>query len=367
MGFINFSKKNKSDVRSLSENEIQKKLYGEFEPDLKSYPETKKEKHRVRPIPPAKTEMDDSAERGRRDLFEGSNGSFDASVNAKPELQRPNISEEHKKEQARIQKLEKLAAREEKPRPKEATTSSRAFGFGRFDVVAGSALRAARQVGQVFTFALTWALGWGVKILFGVGMFLVRILRAAFDTFDLKKPGVRRAVYWTLGFLFLASVFFAVHLLNVRREVAMKTSKPRQPAAVARRIPPAPIAETFPLTQVEADEIATEISGGATVRLTEPSAVVPDSSSHTSAKGPYVIQIATFVGPQDAEKLVESLKTGGWEDAFARSLTRPSGRVYYYVFVGGFDSFTRAQQGLEKFRKTDSFKSFPDAFVRKLD
>jgi len=92
---------------------------------------------------------------------------------------------------------------------------------------------------------------------------------------------------------------------------------------------------------------------------------VGGDTAQTKAKR-YVIQVATYSNSADADRIVESLKGEG-AAAFSKSLTRPSGKVYYSVFIGRYSNFEQAQQNLESFRKKDASKSFQDAFIRTLD
>jgi septal ring-binding cell division protein DamX len=50
--------------------------------------------------------------------------------------------------------------------------------------------------------------------------------------------------------------------------------------------------------------------------------------------------------------------------AYTKENTRPSGRVYYVVYIGGFRTEAMAQAELLKFRAKEIARPFQDAFVR---
>ena len=51
---------------------------------------------------------------------------------------------------------------------------------------------------------------------------------------------------------------------------------------------------------------------------------------------------------------------------FVKSLSRPSGKVYYSLFLGRFKSYSEAQRQFESFKKLEASRPFKDAFIRTL-
>jgi cell division septation protein DedD len=78
-----------------------------------------------------------------------------------------------------------------------------------------------------------------------------------------------------------------------------------------------------------------------------------------------VIQVVTYPSREDAEQIVLALKKEGLS-AFVKENTRPSGRVYYVVYMGGFRTEAAAQAQLVKFRAKEVARPFQDAFVRSI-
>lgn len=211
--------------------------------------------------------------------------------------------------------------------------------------------------------------------------FIAQLLVAAigmitqiFLKIDFKNPRVRRVFSWTFGIGLLAFVLVGIHMLNVKREFAMKhpnrtvsvKPKPRAKAQIPNQVTSQTlISESAAET---ASERALTAAESAITAATAPSAVTaPAATSETpvvSQKG-QVIQIATFAAQTDAEKLVERLKADGWK-CFVKPLVRPGGKTYYCVFLGAYKTSQEAETKLAAFKKKEIAKPFQDAFIRSL-
>lgn len=77
----------------------------------------------------------------------------------------------------------------------------------------------------------------------------------------------------------------------------------------------------------------------------------------------YSIQICVYEDTDRAEHLVSKLKGLGF-DAFYKKVVSRSGRVFYTVFTGRFAERAQATEAFESFKKSDIFKSFPDSFIK---
>ena len=213
---------------------------------------------------------------------------------------------------------------------------------------------------------------------------------------DFRKPRVLRAAYWLTALGLLAAVFIGIHILNLRREVAMnqaprlaKDSNPARKPKVYQSLFPSltvlPMADPQSAKQesggqanepVGSKENERKIDNEAQKGSTESAASGPQSNissvpltrekvdEEASQKG-IVIQVATFAMEQDAQKLASRLKQEQLR-SFVRSLSRQGGRAYYCVFIGNFKTHREAEAMLGEFRKREIAKSFKDAFIRSL-
>lgn len=202
---------------------------------------------------------------------------------------------------------------------------------------------------------------------------LVGALIGVFLFIDFRKAKVRGLLAVSAGILLLGALFYGIHSLNIKRETAMKAPRKKVVAPVApvqtvssqeEDVESSEVSST--LSQVD-EESSTrdEYSTAERQSIVEPVAKKPIAASKSS-KGSQVIQVATFATEEDAQKLVEKIEVGGLS-AFVKGLTRSTGKVYYCVFIGRFQTSSEAEKALEKFRRKDISKSFQDAFVRSLD
>ncbi len=184
---------------------------------------------------------------------------------------------------------------------------------------------------------------------------------------DPKQVALRRFFYWAVAVLIVFLLFWGVNALNSQREEALRTRYkiPKEAASV-------PVASPSQQNSVETvtaqlnPPLAVERSVVITPAPTKPKSVRTTTGSGATASpssGAYVIQVVTYPEKQDAEQIVLALKKEGL-NAFVKENTRPSGRLYYVVFIGGFRTEAMAQAQLLKFRAKEIARPFQDAFVR---
>lgn len=197
------------------------------------------------------------------------------------------------------------------------------------------------------------------RILFGISKALVQW----FLGLDFQNPGVRRGAIIIASSLLFISLFFGIHLLNVSREQAMKKT-PRSSAN-----PPAP-STSLSAPESSQKSAPVEIAKKETSASASPLAPVENVSSpaapvSVSTDKPYVVQVATYAGKKDAEVLVERFRKEQIP-CFVKPLSRAGAKTYYCVFFGGFSDYREAEKTLTEFRKKPIAKPFQDAFVRTL-
>ncbi len=250
------------------------------------------------------------------------------------------------------------------------------------------AFQPARSSGKffssVFSFLASKLLPGIVKILKSVIVFAVQLVVAAlgavtqiFLKIDFKNPRVRRTFYWTFGVGILFFLFAGIHVLNMKREFAMRHPNRAVPIKPKIQKPaqqiPAQVASQTLLSESSSAESAHEdvkplapatASGSPAKTVTAVESASSGAEDVSAIKG-QVIQIATFATLSDAEKLCDRLKTDGWK-CFAKPLVRPGGRTYYCVFLGPFKTYQDAEAKLNAFKKKEIAKPFQDAFIRSL-
>lgn len=171
-----------------------------------------------------------------------------------------------------------------------------------------------------------------------------------------KHMVFRKVFLWGGVVLVVFLLFWGVNALNSQREVAMHTRYvPRVDPVVPAKLA-APVAESLsvstPVPVKKKVAFAPRTSGTADVTVTP--AVVKSS---------YYIQVVTYPTRADAEQIVESFKKSGIRSSVKEN-SRPSGRLFYVVVLGGFRTEAEAQAQLLKFRSTEVARPFQDAFVK---
>ncbi len=199
------------------------------------------------------------------------------------------------------------------------------------------------------------------------------------ESLNPSSERARALISWSFGIAALLALLFSVHVLNVRREQAMKEARVHRPAAMAKKIKiqkkvvlqavtEEPSVKTAPAA---VDQVLPESESIAQQQVqTEPAAetVSPKEQKpalRSEGKGKFVIQVATYVIEDDANQLRVDVRKIHIS-AFVKGLTRSSGKTYYSVFLGRFETFKSAQETLSNFKKSDVARSFNDAFIRTL-
>lgn len=370
-------------MRTLTEDEIRRRLYGAYQveqPDseIKSVKPTVQDlasprtlATKEKEIPPAKI---------RDDLFEAER----TSAQNTPQEKRPFSIPEEISEQERMVRLAEIAEKEKRRPPPYLT---------RRDPWQKPPVEKKQQEQSkiLLTVALSALSGLGValKLLMSVVVFVLSYLVKLIGKVDLRRPEAKRALYWVAGAVVLAALFLSVHSLNVRREAAMNTpvleaerssalSAGRENRVISRSTPPASAERKSSTSTNRAKSEAIEpVSSPKERREDKKEERRAERNKNEEApkkslppppvsEGRYVIQIATYASSDDANRIVEQLTKEG-ASVFVRALSRPSGKVYYALFLGRFESFQDAQLKLEKFRKKDTAAPFEDAFIRTLE
>lgn len=198
-----------------------------------------------------------------------------------------------------------------------------------------------------------------------------------FLSVDFRKPEVKKAVSWIGGLCILFAIFLGIHFLNVQREAAMKVphkhvAVKKEPAKKEASAAPATEDTDNSLSKPQSD--ATQVQEPSQSKDSKPASARASKSANpvkervsgkAEGKGTFVIQVATFAIEGDASRLVDQLKEEKL-NAFSKPLSRSGGRTYYCVFIGRFLSYGAAQGKLSEFRKKAISKSFQDSFIRPL-
>lgn len=204
-------------------------------------------------------------------------------------------------------------------------------------------------------------------------MAVFKLIEAIFRFFiaiDFRKPQVKRIASALGAVGFIGLLLLGTYFLNVQREAAMKSPHRKSFAPyVQKEIPAADSASSVakPVENTDstgaADHSAPVPPPQEGTQPAEPSVKTPKAK--TAEQGVYSIQIATFAGPEDAGRLVAKLREQD-ADAFVKQLERPGGKTYYCVFVGHYKDPSEAEENLGRFKKKALAKPFQDAFVRAL-
>ncbi|MFH0984551.1 MAG: SPOR domain-containing protein [Candidatus Omnitrophota bacterium] len=167
---------------------------------------------------------------------------------------------------------------------------------------------------------------------------------------------LRRFFYWGAALLVVFFLFWGVNALNSQREDAMRvrykipggTASEKTPVAVASVKPP--VAQSAAVAPVSTQTSTSRATSGRIV-------------SATPANSTYVVQVVTYAAKQDAEQVLKTFRRAGLR-AFVKEDTRPSGRLFYQVLLGGFKTEAEAKAYLVKFQSKDASRPFQNAYVR---
>ncbi len=349
------NKKQKDHFRTLSEKEIQQKLYGEFA-SLDDRPAGEGANEVFMAPKPASAQLPLQEKNLSQELFQPVKGGV------KSEEVETDRTRDKLKEQERLARLSEWA-------DEEADAIKKASRLGWYQEA-----RQKRTDPKAVRPAVSF---FSAKSLAALSQTLQKACEEAARLFPknaLMRFWNRRVIYSLSGFLFLTLMFLGIHFLNERREIAMKTPRPVQLSNSAKAVglphTKKPIKKHSALAEKESPLTPVE-------KVLEPSSVVVSSTLNSVTTPvaetiqqdaklfPYVIQIATFATEADAQRLVERLEQEKLR-GFMKDLQRATGKVYYSVFIGRYQNYQEAQSSLEEFRKKDISKSFEDAFLRTL-
>ncbi len=342
MGLLSHRKKTEQ-LRTLTEKEIQEKLYGQFRLQTKD--------PSILSSVPSKNSAQMTAIEDREDspvdLF------FPPGLPSKLGVPKKSSKEELEEPAKEIKKtfLEP---------PFDTALPSKQRTFVKPPGPLASSPRRPNRA-QVFLKFLQNATAVSVKEAGSFLIWFIKLAVAGFQSFiAFLSKGQNR--YWFGGFIFITVLLGSIHYLNVQREIAMKTTRPRQaiPSLQARTVSAEPfhstqtsISSTSPLSTVETGESRSGVVSSA-------------PSLGGESEGMFVIQIVTYANPADATNLAVRLKHEGFP-ALVKQFTRSTGKVYHTVFVGRFKSYRDAQEILVRFQKKEMAKPFQDAFIRTLN
>ena len=329
MGIFGSRKKGNEQLRTLSEKEIQDRLYGSFR---MIHHTSRHEIERLEQHQEAKTSPAVALD-----------VPFTPKVSPQVETTRriPSIID-RRKEAERLAYVSEWA-------DEEADTTAKAAKFGWLkqgkNVPSASTSRSMQPQKAAFVPLFKTFLAEIVQ--------LFRVLTA-------PSRQVRRKASWmTLGFVVL-SVFLGIHFLNLNREKAMKNSR--------RADISTPVAATEKMLGTATSMGDTSKNSASPLSPVFVDKKLPPSSQTTEIKKPegrFVIQVCTYANEDDAKQLMARIQREEYP-AFVKIMRHSSGKVYHLVFVGRFKDAGEAKRTLANFQKRDIGRPFNDAFVRTL-
>ena len=334
MGFFNKKKNTDTPASVLSESEIQKKLYGEFNLEEAHHATREREHFKESSAQERAREAAHQREASRDFFAVPKESSHDAG----------------------------LPPHEDFPQQKPANHAPRYVPLQDFERKPVSSNISSPGVDPYSRFRSNRSQGSRRAMLWDLIRGFLRKSEEFFRVFsDPQQRALRSFFYWGGGILVVVLLFLGVNALNLRREEAMRTRyKLRGEAApmeVPTRVPEKGTAFSTPVVEHEV-RIAP-----APVRLKKLSTAEGSATSTAQAGGAFVIQVVTYPTRQGADQVVETLRRGG-SRAFVKEDIRPTGRVFYLVLLGGFRTEAEAQAQLLKFRATEVARPFQDAFIK---
>lgn len=334
MSLFDPKKKKGDNLKTLSETEIQSRLYGSFR---KPHLEEKSSSGKSNPTAVKDVIVEEEKKPQKSDLFTAptsttrliSNPQPDAPKKADNSIKSPNewIEKEH---QSFNRHAGKSAAPEVNSAPK---------------FKASSQSEKIKKLSPILEYAL-YATGIVLKAILGIFQL--------FRSRGFSKSS--KTNYWIGGILVLGILLLGIHALNNQREKAMKGSyKNSKKVSI-------PLAAEFPSTSLE---VPANSAAKPVVKEKPTISAQAQVPAVTQEVKPYVIQVATYASLADAENKLATIKASAFP-AFIQSLKRQSGRTYHCIFVGRFKTYDEAEKALDRFKKQTFSGSFPDAFVRSL-
>jgi len=121
---------------------------------------------------------------------------------------------------------------------------------------------------------------------------------------DFSEPAAQRRMAWAGGLALLTLIFIGIHALNNQREAAMKSPRARERAATGVPAPSVQEAnpKSIPAASQPAAAAIPALPGAGETGTHSPlAAPMPDSAEEK----PYTIQVATYAAEADAERLAQ--------------------------------------------------------------
>ena len=336
MGLLNKRKSGEGPASVLSEAEIQKKLYGEFRVETSSVASPTRDHFKT---------SRDQDELGRESLEEKQTPqdlfSLSPESVASPVVPERPVHPEVKQSEGAVRYVplhdfeKKSSVSAQTPHTKETSSSTRLPRLAESKI---------RRMSSFFSASVH-----------GIHGFIK-------DALDPKRVLARRYLFWGGAILAVLVLFWGVNALNSQREQAMRTRY-----KIPHENVTTPVQAAVPMqavtTRVEPAKERPVVITPAPIRSKRNKFAERAESANLSGSGSYVIQVVTYPDRQIADQLVTNLGRAQFH-AFVEENRRPSGRIFYVVFIGGFRTEATAQAQLAKFRVNDVARPFRDAFVK---
>lgn len=342
-------KKDSGQLRTLSEKEIQDKLYGSFRVNQELTHELPSESKHGSSTP---TMIQDSAPESQ-DLFQQPPAQKIEPLRLGEDRIRASLDKKKEGMRLAAAKFKEWADEEI-----ETATSAVQLGWKEEKKKARHATNPPRHYPKPEVGEIIRTLAGRVTEFFS---FLINKMGGAIRALVSQLTSVKQRGYWASGFaIFL--LLISVHFLNVRHEAAMKLPRLSRPA---RSLPKntEPAVNFLVTTAKEAIVGSSPLSPVS--KTGEEQSVAPASIINDSERLPFVIQVCTYAAEEDATRLVERVHRENLS-AFVKKSKRAGGKTYYSVFVGRFKDYSEAQKILAQFRKKEISRNFQDAFIRTL-
>jgi len=226
-------------------------------------------------------------------------------------------------------------------------------------------------------------LGFLAGVLWKIGSYLVKILEFVLRILDPRKPQARRLLYSITACVMVAALFMGVFRLNDQRKKAMLGELPAVAKVVASPVSAPAVStelsqpaisgstEAAVLAQREESQEmilkALENSAGVAGSSRAPALGSGSVASVSAPVGKYVIQVATYSILEDANRIIQNLNQAGFESFYKREIRTSTGHSFFTVCLGRYESYTNAQEALAKFRKVAVARPFQDAFIRTME
>lgn len=329
-----FSKEKKSsNSRVLTEAEIKKRLYGDFETHSAGVSASSHE-------------------------IKMSGSTFESKLSAKSDVSSAAVSPRSQSFGA-ASKPELLVARSTSSATFSNKESRVSLGSGDWKV---TALRVFQSI-----------LGFLTGLLWKVGSYLVQALEFILKLLDPRKPQARKVLYSITACVLVFALFLGVFRLNAQRKKAMSGERVASTSVAAPNQDSAKkiASAATPLSSVAPAQVQKEESQEMILKALENSkaSVAPSmtSTSPAAAQGKYVIQVATYAVADDANRVVQTFIQAGFEAFFKKQIRNSTGHSFYPIYLGRFKTSSEAQQTLAQFRKSNVSRPFQDSFVRTLE